>query len=73
MLPKLTSMKGCRTLCVSIIELQINYKMSYEFQRRTITVKSKKKTKCKKKHYDERKRVAFWICGGQESHKNPPS
>ena len=60
MLPKLTSMKGCRTLCVSIIELQINYKMSYEFQRRTITVKStKNKQNVKKKLMMKERELLF--------------
>ena len=39
-------MKGCRTLCISIKELQINYKIS--FKEVLNSQKSKKKKKCKK-------------------------
>ena len=50
-------MKGCRTLCVSIIELQINYKIS--FKEVLNSQKSKKKKKCKKNLWQKERDLFF--------------
>ena len=58
MLTELSFMKSYRTLCVSIIELQINYKIS--FKEAVQQFKSQKKFK--KKFMMKRNRFALWIC-----------
>ena len=66
MLTEITFMKGYLTLCVSIIELQINYKIC--FKEAVQQFKSQKNVK--KILMMKRKRFAFWICGRQDCQKN---
>ena len=49
-------MKGCRILCVPIIELQINYNISFKEALKQLKVKKK----CKKILIMKRKIFAFW-------------
>ena len=57
MLPELPFMKGYRTVCVSIVELQINYKVSFKEAVSQLKVK-----KMKRKAYDEK----FFLLGFKE-------